>query len=146
MEANNFIIWSILVSFSVSMHLKYEREIMSDTPVPSEEVRKPLDQQSETAPSSSFNPEEPEGEPADEQIEEETTDPESELLEKILALRDMVLSSTDNVECLLFTAKLKGSNNPAVAISGEQLDVTELSVAVATNLRRKVIDRIGGGR
>jgi len=120
---------------------------MSDRPeVPSEEVQKPVDEVSGVQ-HGGFDPSTPENVDLDELETTDTTtksDPEAELLEKLLALKDMILNSTENVECLVFAAKLKDGKNPAVVLSGEQLDFTELSVAVAKNLRQRVMNRIGG--
>jgi len=67
---------------------------------------------------------------------------EKELLDQMLALREMVLGNNKNVESLVFAVKFKGNNSPAVVFHGEQLEYTALAVAVARTMRNRVMQRI----
>lgn len=48
------------------------------------------------------------------------------------------------IRCLVFAALPEKNQNPIVVYDGDALDYTALSTTVARELRKRILDRIGG--
>lgn len=68
----------------------------------------------------------------------------SELINKILSTRDQFVNDTSTkIRCMVIGVLEEGSEYPIVVFHGDQLEYTALSVAVAKELRRRILDQIG---
>ena len=64
-------------------------------------------------------------------------------LKELLEYREAFIKKY-NIRCLLFAALPEKNENPIVVFDGEVLDYTALATTVARELRKRVLDRIGG--
>jgi hypothetical protein len=67
----------------------------------------------------------------------------SELVGKILELKQAILNDNAKIRCMVISVLEDGSDMPVVVYHGDQIEYTVLATETAKALKQKILDRIG---